>query len=85
MAIERDGVLTIIKVRDGFQDVAVGIERLRPTDPVTGGIPMGVQDNLGIDEIPRGDSLVQSLAKSSGSRHVWGCLSERLSLLAVFI
>ena len=44
---------------------------------------MRVQGDLGVDEIPRGDSLVQSLAKSRGSRH--GCLNKRLSLSAVFI
>ena len=31
---------------------------------------MRVQDDLCVDEVPRGDSLVQSLAKSSGSRHL---------------
>ena len=30
---------------------------------------MRVQDDLGVYEIPGGDSLVQSFAKSSGSRH----------------
>ena len=63
------GGLTTVEVRDCFQDMAGGIERLRSTDP-TGGIPMRVQDDLGVDEVPRGDSLVQSLAKSSGGSHI---------------
>jgi len=51
------GGLTIVKVRDCSQDVAAGVERLWPTDS-TGGVPMRVQDDLGVDEAPRGDSLV---------------------------
>ena len=50
--------------------MAAGIECPWPADP-TGGVPVRVQDDFGVDEVPRGDSLVQSLAKSSGSRHVW--------------
>jgi len=65
------GGLTIVKVRDSLQDVAVGIKGLRPTD-LTGGIPMRVQDDLGVDEAPGGNSLVQSLAKSSSGRHTYG-------------
>jgi len=49
---ERGGGLTAIEIRDCFQNVAVGVERLWPTDP-TGGVPMGIQDDLGVDEIPR--------------------------------
>jgi len=78
-------MLTIIEVRDGFQNVAVGIERLWPTD-TTGGVPVRVQDNLRVYKVPGGDSLVQSTEKSDSSRH--GCeLFEGvyLSLSAVFI
>ena len=35
-----------------------------------GGVPARVQDDLCVDEAPGGDSLIQSLAKSSGSRHL---------------
>jgi len=49
--------------------VAIGVERFGPADP-TRGVSVGVQNDLGIDEVPGGDSLVQSLAKSSSSRHV---------------
>ena len=49
--------------------MAVGVECLWPADS-TGGVPVRVQDDFGVGEVPRGDSLVQSLAKSSGSRHV---------------
>ena len=69
--IECGGGLTIVKVRDFLQDTAVGIECLWPTD-TTGGVPIRVQDDLGVDEAPGGDPLVQGLTKSSGSRHIWG-------------
>jgi hypothetical protein len=55
--IECGGELTIVKVRDCFQGVAVGVESLWPTDP-TGGVPVRVQDNLGVDEVPGGNPLV---------------------------
>ena len=48
--------------------MTVGVERLWPTD-ATGGVPVRVQDDLRVDKIPGGDSLVQSLEKSESSRH----------------
>ena len=56
-------VLTIFEVRDRLQNVAVCVERSRSTDAI-GGIPARIQDNLGVNEIPGGNSLVQSLAES---------------------
>ena len=50
--------------------MAVGVECLWPADP-TGGVPVRVQDDFGVYKVPGRDSLVQSLAKSRGSRHVW--------------
>ena len=67
--IECGGVLTVVKIRDCLQNVAAGVESLWPTDP-TRGVSVRVQDDLRVDEVPGGDSSVQSLAESSGSRHV---------------
>jgi len=67
---EYDSELTIVEVRNGFQDVAVGVKSLWSADS-TGGVPVRVQDDLGVDEITGGDSLVKSLAKSDGGCHVW--------------
>ena len=75
--IERDGRLTIVKVRDGFQDVAVGVERLRPTDS-TGRVPVREQYDLCVDEVSGRDPSVQGLAESRGSRHVWGLFERTL-------
>jgi len=66
--IECGGGLTIVKIRDCLQDMAVGVEGLWSTDP-TGGVSVRVQDNLCVDKVPGGDSLVQGLTKSSGGRH----------------
>ena len=63
------GVLTIVKVGDCLEDVAGGVERLRPIDS-TGRVLVRIQDYLGVDKAPGGDSFVQSLAKSSSSCHV---------------
>ena len=68
--IECSGVPTIVEVRNRLQNVAAGVEGLWPTDP-TGGVSVRVQDNLCVDKVSGRDSLVQSLAKSSGSRHVF--------------
>jgi len=67
--IECGGVLTIVKVGNCLQNVATGIEGPWPADP-TGGVPVRIRDDLRVNEVSRGDSLVQGLAKSSGSRHV---------------
>ena len=77
--IECDGALTIVEVRDCSQDVAVGVECLWPAD-LTGGVSARVQDDFGVDEVAGGNSLVQSLAKSNGSRHVCR-LVERVSFI----
>jgi len=77
--VECGGRLTIIKVGDCFENVAIGVERLWPTDP-TGGVPVRIQEDLGVDEIPGGDPLVQSLAKSRG-----GCHACRMSERAPFV
>ena len=48
--------LTIVKVRGRFENVAVGVKCLWPADS-TGGVPMGIQDDLGVNKIPGRDSL----------------------------
>ena len=71
--IECGGVLTIVKIRNRLQNVAVRVERLWSTN-ATSGVSVRVQDDLGVNKIPGRDSLVQSLAKGGGSRHgvrVW--------------
>ena len=63
-------LLTIVEVRESLQDTTVGVERLRLTD-LTGRVPARVQDDLCVNKISGGYSLVQSLAESSSGRH--GC------------
>jgi len=58
----------VVKVRHCPQDVAVGIDCFWPTDS-SGGVSVRVEDEFGVDEIPRRYSLVQGFAKSSSSRH----------------
>jgi len=67
--IECGSGLTIVEVRDCLQDVTVGVEHLWPTD-TAGEVPVRVQDDPGVGEVPGGDSLIQSFTESSGSRHV---------------
>ena len=66
--MEYGGSLTIIEIRDSLQNVAVSVENFWLRDS-TRGIPARVQDDLGVDEAPGGDSLIQSLTESSSSRH----------------
>lgn len=73
--IDCDGGLTISKVRDGFEDITVGVESPWATDS-TGRIPVRVQEDLGVGETPRGDPLVQGLAESWGGRHAWMLLER---------
>lgn len=49
---KRGDTLTILEVRDCLQDMAGRVEWLWFADS-TGGVPARVQDNLGIDEVPR--------------------------------
>ena len=72
ISIECGGVRTVVEVWDCLQDVAIGVESFRPTDS-TSEVSVRVQNNLGIDEVTGGDSLVQSLAKRNGSGHVCDC------------
>ena len=72
-SIECDGVRTVVEVRDCLQDMAIGVERSWPAD-ATGGVLVRIQSDLGIDEIARGDPVVQSFAKRSGGGHV--CVSS---------
>ena len=65
---ECSGALTIVKVGNCLQDTAVGIERLWPTN-TTGVIPVRIQDDFGVDKVPRGYPSVQSFAKRSSCRH----------------
>ena len=66
--IECGGILTVVKVRDCLQDMAIGVESSWPTDS-TRGVPVRVQDDLGIDKVAGGDSLVQGLAKRDCGDH----------------
>ena len=68
-------LLTIVEVRESLQDTTVGVERLRLTD-LTGRVPARVQDDLCVNKISGGYSLVQSLAESSGCRHSCGLFEE---------
>ena len=63
-------MLTIVEIRNGLENMAVGVERLWPTDP-TVGVPVTVriQNDLRVNEVPRGYALIQSLAKSGSSCH----------------
>ena len=56
-AVECGSTLTVLKVWDFLQDMAIGIERLWATN-AAGEIPVRIQDDLGVDEGPGGDSLV---------------------------
>ena len=67
--IECGGVRTVVKVRDCLQDMAICVESFWPTDPA-GGVPVRIQDDLSVNEVARGDPLVQSLAKRGSSDHV---------------
>ena len=49
--------------------MAVGVKSLWATDS-TRGIPVGVQDDLGIDELSGRDPLVQGLAEGRSGSHV---------------
>ena len=71
--IECGGRLTIVKVRDCLQDVAVGVEGFWPTDAGRG-VSVRVQDDLCVDKVSGGYSFVKSLAKSSCGRHGCGLL-----------
>ena len=69
--IECGGVRTVVKVRDCLQDMAICVESFWPTDPA-GGVPVRIQDDLSVNEVARGDPLVQSLAKGNGGGHPVG-------------
>lgn len=56
----------VLKVRNSLQNVTVGVEYLWPTD-VTRGVPVRVQDYLRVNETPRENALVESLAQSGSS------------------
>ena len=78
--IECGGVPTIVKVRNCLQNVAVGVERLRPAD-TTGRIPVRVQNDFGIDKVSGGDAFGQSFAKSGGSHHLGRELQQTASVI----
>ena len=67
--IECGGVRTVVEVWYCLQDMAIGVEGFWPKDS-TGDVSVRVQDDLGIDEVPRGDSLVESFAKRNCGGHV---------------
>lgn len=70
--------LTFFEVGDCLQDLTVGVESLGPTDPARG-VPVRVQDDLGVDKVSRGNSFVQGLAKSSSRHHVYRRLGETVA------
>ena len=57
--------------------MAIGVKSFRPTDS-TREVSVRVQNDLGIDEVAGGDSLVQSLAKRNGGGHVCDCWNRAL-------
>ena len=67
--IECGGVRTVVEVWYCLQDMAIGVEDFWPTDS-TGDVSERVQDDLGIDEVPKGDSPVESFAKRNCGGHV---------------
>ena len=67
-SIECGGVRTVVEVRYCLQDMAIGVEGFWPTDS-TGDVSVRVQGDLGVDEFPRGDSLVESFAKRNCGGH----------------
>lgn len=78
--------LTVFEIGNHLKDVAVGVERLGPTNATVRAFPC-VQDDLSVGEVPGGNSLVQGLAKSRSSRHVgrnW-LQKERRRSRAIFI
>jgi len=62
------GELTMVEIRDGFQNMAVGIQCLRSTDPARR-VPAREQDDLGVYERPRADAVVQCLAEGKCGGH----------------
>ena len=66
--IECGSALTVVEVGHCSQDVAVGVQGLWLADS-TRGVFVRIQDDLGVDEIPGGDPIVQGLAKSGSGRH----------------
>ena len=60
--------LTIVEIRDGFQDTTACVQRSWCVDS-TGGGPAGEKDDLGVDERSRGDALDQSLAERECGCH----------------
>ena len=66
--IEYGGVRTVVEVRYCLQHMTIGVKGFWPTDS-TGDVSVRVQDDLGVDEVPRGDSLVESFAKRNGGGH----------------
>ena len=56
-SVQCESALTILKVRDAFRDVTIGVERLWAAD-ATGRVPARVRDDLSVNKGPGGDSLV---------------------------
>lgn len=52
----------MLEIRNGFQDMAAGIQRFGSIN-ATEGVLAREQDYSGIDECPRGDALAQGLAE----------------------
>ena len=76
-SIECGGVRTVVEVWDCLQHMAIGVESFWPTDS-TREVLVRVQNDLGINEVAGGDSLVQSLAKRNGGGHVCDCWNRAL-------
>ena len=60
--------LTIVEIGDGFQNTAVCVQPLWPTDPA--GVPAREQDNLGVIERPKGGALAQRLTEGRYDGHI---------------
>ena len=61
--------LTIVEIRDGFQNPAARVQRLWCVDSARG-TPAREKDNLGVDKRSRGDALVQGLAERKCGGHL---------------
>ena len=74
-------VLTIVEIRDGSQNVAARVQRLGFAGSARGA-PAREKDDLGVDECPRGEALVQGLAERKCGCHL---ATASLSPIRAFI
>ena len=68
--------LTIIKIRNAFQHMAARVESLWSTNSARS-VLARERDDLGIDERPRRDALVQCLTEGKCGGHLVACVAGR--------